>query len=388
MKAFVAVVIAAAVAVAHAASGPPRPTLLQVTGAPGYNVVLRWTSSPGATAYRIVRDGRAIASSTQTSYVDQTVSGPRVFTYAVRAVGAAGVSAASNRRSIFVPADTAPIVAVRHGRAPIPASPVGFVPVRLVCSSFVYSCAGRVRLVAGSRALGRARFGIRGGHARVARVLLTDEGFTLLVRRRRLHLRAVATTSSGLDRRSASSRLEVRAATRGPAITVSRPVVVYGGAVRLNGTSGHRLAGERVTVYAREYRQRFRVVGATTTAPDGTWSYTFRPAIQTSFEAQAGADTGRSPLVFVRPHVVFEPRGRGFFAEVKGGRSFSGKSVLLQRRVGRHWVTIHRAVLGRRARVFHVRLPHGVSRLRIFVPRAVAGRGYLDGFSRTVVVRR
>ena len=388
MKLLGAVVVTAAVAVAHAASGPPRPTLLQVRGAPGYNVVLRWTSSPGATAYRIIRNGRVVASSTRTSFVDQTVTGPRLFTYAIRAVGPAGASAASNRRSIFVPSDIAPIATVLSGRGPVTASPLGVVPVRVVCSSFVYSCAGRVRLLVADRPVGRARFAIRGGHARVAKVLLTDEGFTLLVRRRKLSVRAVATTSSGLDRRSASSAVVVRAATSGPAIALSRPIVVYGGMVRLSGTSGHRIAGERVTVYAREYRQRFRVVGTTSTAADGTWSYVFRPAIQTSFEAQAGADTARSPLVFVRPHVVFEPRGRGFFAEVTSGRSFGGKRVLLQRRVGRRWVTIHRAMLARRARVFHVRLPRGVSRLRIFVPRSVAGRGYLAGFSRTVVVRR
>jgi hypothetical protein len=388
VKLFGATVAAAAVTVAHAASAPPRPTLLQATGSPGYNVVLRWSSSPGATGYRILRDGRFLASSARTSYVDQTVNGPGVFTYAIRAVGPAGLSAASNRKSIFVPSDTAPIAAVRHGRGTLTASPVGLVPVRVVCSSFVYACAGRLRFVAGGRRIGAARFAMRGGHARLVKVLLTDEGFTLLVRRRTLNVRAVAATSSGLDRRSASSRLAVRPATGGPAIAVSRPVVVFGGAVRLAGNSGHRLAGERVTVYAREYRQRFRVVGTTSTGPDGTWSYTFRPAIRTSFEAQAGPDAARSPLVFVRPRVVFEQRGRGFFAEVKGGRSFAGKSVLLQRRVRGRWVTIHRAVLGRPARVFHVRLPRGISRLRIFVPQAVAGRGYLDGFSPTVVVRR
>lgn len=172
------------------------------------------------------------------------------------------------------------------------------------------------------------------------------------------------------------------------AIALSRPVVVYGGAVRLSGTFGHGLPGQAVTVYAREYRQPFRLVGIASTGPGGTWTYTVRPAIQTSFEASSLGDASRSPLVFVRPRVVFAARGRGFFAEAAAGRPLDGKVVRLQRRVGRRWATIKLAVLGSRARVFRVRLPHGLSRLRIFVPRAVAGPGYLDGFSPTIAVRR
>jgi hypothetical protein len=49
---------------------------------------------------------------------------------------------------------------------------------------------------------------------------------------------------------------------------------------------------------------------------------------------------------------------------------------------------MRRIKLSQRPHKFDVELAHGLSRLRVFLPRAQAGAGYLPGFSKTVLVRR
>ena len=68
----------------------------------------------------------------------------------------------------------------------------------------------------------------------------------------------------------------------------------------------------------------------------------------------------------------------------------AGKKVLLQRFTRFHqWITFKRVILGRNSgKVFRLRLVRGRWTLRVFMSYNQAGFGYLDGYSRTIVVRR
>jgi hypothetical protein len=68
--------------------------------------------------------------------------------------------------------------------------------------------------------------------------------------------------------------------------------------------------------------------------------------------------------------------------------SYEQRFVFLLRRKSRGWITLTRVVLSSKPRTFGVRLPRGISRVRIFLPRSQAGAGYLPSSSATVVVRR
>jgi hypothetical protein len=141
-------------------------------------------------------------------------------------------------------------------------------------------------------------------------------------------------------------------------------------------------------VYVREFRQNFRRAGSTTTRKDGVWRYSYRPRIESSFEALSVDEVTRSPLVRVRPRVTIAVRAGGIIARVDAGRRVAGKTVELQRRVRGRWLTIERARVARPAARFRVKLPAGGSKLRVFISQKQVGPGYLDGFSRTLVVRR
>ena len=67
-----------------------------------------------------------------------------------------------------------------------------------------------------------------------------------------------------------------------------------------------------------------------------------------------------------------------------GATSFAGKIVFFQRRFGRgRWVTLEKVVLDVNSIArFRVRLPRGVSFVRVYLTQAQAGAGYLDGVSK------
>jgi hypothetical protein len=178
---------------------------LSVTGAPGFVVSLSWTGSSGADGYRIIRNGRIIDTSSRTSYVDRTASGPARFTYVVEAFGPGGTSR-SNARTIVVPGEDDPIAVIRKPRGDVAVNAVGIARLVVACSPFVFACAGRVTLRAARRRIAAARFALRGGRSRSAALLLSEGGFTLLVERGRLPALATATTNSGVSPRNPFSR--------------------------------------------------------------------------------------------------------------------------------------------------------------------------------------
>jgi hypothetical protein len=202
------------------------------------------------------------------------------------------------------------------------------------------------------------------------------------------HFRLVATSSAGTGYSA-----DATFATVGPAVTISASAttVVFGRRVTLHGTVSSKQANASVGIYAlRQGAGSFTAVATVLTGAGGTWSLSVKPAIRTTYKALFGGGSAVK-TVFVRPAVSLAARSNGRFAtHVAGARSFAGRVVQLQRpRPNGSWLTIGRTRLnGRSAAVFHPRLPHGRSFLRVAISRSQAGAGYLAGYSARLSYRR
>jgi hypothetical protein len=143
-----------------------------------------------------------------------------------------------------------------------------------------------------------------------------------------------------------------------------------------------------VIVVAKPYR------GAETRTPvltesDGSWSLRVRPRIRTEYQAEWGNTMSeQAPIVHVRPVVQLRVLNAGsgrLYTRVTALRTYRGKLVTLQRLRGSRWVKVRRVRLGAgSAARFTARLPR-TARIRALVP---AAPGYLQGFSRSALVRR
>jgi plastocyanin len=182
--------------------------------------------------------------------------------------------------------------------------------------------------------------------------------------------------------------------------TASATLVVYGSTVTLTGATSSKRAGETVTILAQPFgTTALAAVGSATTEGGGSWSFIVRPRLETVYEARwkpAATTATSSPVrVRVRPQVLFRVKavnGRTvtFFTKARAVRSLAGKVLYLQRRNAfGQWVILRRATLTATSAVtFKARLPAGRSRLRMFLPKAQAGAGYVAGISRTLVLAR
>ena len=81
---------------------------------------------------------------------------------------------------------------------------------------------------------------------------------------------------------------------------------------------------------------------------------------------------------------------RRYVAKVTSDLGYGGHWVLVQRRNALGgWHSVKRVFLGSSSRaVFRMRLPHGRSVLRLFLPESQAGAGYVSGLSHLLFVRR
>ena len=175
--------------------------------------------------------------------------------------------------------------------------------------------------------------------------------------------------------------------SRSVTITSTQRSVTLGSSLELSGSISAR-AGQQVIVVAKPYQ------GAETRTPvltesDGDWSLRVRPRIRTEYHAEWGQTmSAQSPVVYVRPAVqlrVLNAKTGSFSTKVTALRSYRGKLVTLQRLRGSTWIKVKRFRLGvGSAARFSARLPR-TARVRVLVPTAP---GYLQGFSRTALVRR
>jgi plastocyanin len=173
----------------------------------------------------------------------------------------------------------------------------------------------------------------------------------------------------------------------------SRSSVVFGSSLTLSGQVSPALAGQPVALMADEAgsSKTIQTVDTTTSTASGAYSFEVNPTIRTTYRADSGTATSRMVTVFVAPRVTLVKNSHGVFtARAVSELNYSGHTVLFQRlnRAG-SWSTAKVVVLrsggiGR----FTARLPHGLSRVRIFMTAGQAGFGYIAGRSSTLLVRR
>ncbi len=170
-------------------------------------------------------------------------------------------------------------------------------------------------------------------------------------------------------------------------MTASKPAVTCCAAVLLSGTVSTAKAGELLTILARPYGElATRPIGTATTTTGGTWTFSVRPSIQTLYQAKTSSSTGPAKTINVHPRVGLGYQLGVFSTKVTGGAgttSFAGKIVFFQRRnASGNWVTLDKVVVNLTSQAkFKVKLPSGVSYTRVYISRAQAGAGYLDGVS-------
>jgi hypothetical protein len=212
----------------------------------------------------------------------------------------------------------------------------------------------------------------------------TDVGATLRVA-------VTATNDYGSDVTTSDRTAVVKEAPAKVTVTTSmvasRAELTCCQAATLRGAVSTGKAGEPITIVALPFDELAAVpVGATTTGEGGEWSFKVRPSIETIYRAKTSTTTGPPVTIEVHPRVgLGYHRGR-FSTKVTGGsgaESFAGKIVFFQRRsAGGSWVTLDKVVLDiNSVAKFRARLPRGVSFVRVYLTRAQAGAGYLDGVS-------
>lgn len=187
-------------------------------------------------------------------------------------------------------------------------------------------------------------------------------------------------------------------------LNTNKSKVIYGGAVVLTGKVPVAKAGEKITLRAelltRTGTKQTSSIGEVNTSTDGAFSFTTAPTAQTTYtvtwqSTPATTTTSNAVLVQVAPRIgvsVVGKVGRSvtFTMKATSAIPYAGRSVYLQRRnaLGQ-WVSLKRVVLrsSTLATRTSVRLPKGLSRIRVLMPQAQVGIGYVPGVSRVVLVR-
>ena len=178
-----------------------------------------------------------------------------------------------------------------------------------------------------------------------------------------------------------------------PAITIgaTTPILDYGQSTHISGVVSNGKAGETVTVYATPYGTTSPVlIGTLLTSTNGVWDLVVKPTRLTSYAAHWKTTVSQQIGIQLRPTMVFGANKKIGSVKVKADRSLTGKKVYLQKFTKFHeWVKVRSVILGNgSAKRFALGLPHGHRyAIRIFMSLNQIGAGYLDGFSKTVVVK-
>lgn len=196
----------------------------------------------------------------------------------------------------------------------------------------------------------------------------------------------------------------VRPSASGPTLAANRSKVVYGGAVTLTGKVPVAAAQSvvlRAEVLRPDGTRQTSTVGQGSTDATGAFTFTNVPTAQTTYTVvwnvapPAAAVSSNSVTVRVAPRIGLAlVRKVGplvtFSAKATSAIPYAKRYVFVQRRnaLGR-WVSLRRLVLSSNtvATRAAVRLPTGLSRVRVLMPQSQAGTGYVLGVSRVILVR-
>jgi hypothetical protein len=224
---------------------------------------------------------------------------------------------------------------------------------------------------------------ISGERSQTYRVRSSVVGATLRVAVKASNAYGATTTTS--DRTAVVTA--VPAVVYTTSMTASTSVVTCCAASLLSGAISPTKAGEVITILALPYGELAATpLGTATTDAGGQWSFSVRPAIQTTYTAKTSTSTGPPITINVHPRVGLGYQLGVFSTKVTGGAgatSFAGKVVFFQRRnTSGRWVTLDKVVLNVSSFArFKVKLPKGASYVRVYLTKAQAGAGYLDGAS-------
>jgi plastocyanin len=181
---------------------------------------------------------------------------------------------------------------------------------------------------------------------------------------------------------------------KGPPPSVSigatAPIVTYGTGIALSGTVSSKLPNESVEIYAQPYGQAsYALVATVLTGTGGTWTYATTPDALTYYKARWGNRESVVAQIAVAPSISLRRIGNWFVVKAVGARKFSRRAVMVQRLNSfGQWVSLRKVTLNSSsAQRFKVKLPKGVSRLRIAMSINQAGAGYLGAYSKTILFR-
>lgn len=182
----------------------------------------------------------------------------------------------------------------------------------------------------------------------------------------------------------------VKAPPASVTLAAATVTVTYGETAALSGVVSNQLANLPVTLTAQPYGKGAQSVATGTTQAGGSFGFGVAPTIETSYQAHYSTAASPSVVVRVRPRVGFGHRGSRYVAEVTSDLSYAGRYVWLQRRSPfGGFRNVKRIYLGTTSRaVFTARLVRGRSILRLVLPDAQAGVGYVGSTSRTIAVAR
>jgi len=192
------------------------------------------------------------------------------------------------------------------------------------------------------------------------------------------------------------------AAAEAPRLSANKLKVVYGGAVAFSGSLPVTRAGEKVALRADVVQPNGRKQASTlaeaTTDGAGAFSFTDVPIAETAYTAvwrPLPSATSPPVLVQVAPRIrlaLVRKVGRvvTFSTKATSAIPYRGRHVLVQRRDGLgKWVSLKRVIVTSNAADTRtdVRLPLGLSRIRVLMPQSQVGTGYVTGVSRVILIR-
>jgi plastocyanin len=178
-----------------------------------------------------------------------------------------------------------------------------------------------------------------------------------------------------------------------PAVTIgaAAPIILYGQSTQIAGQVSSGQANEKVDVYAQPYgAPSAQLIASLLTGANGVWAVSVKPAWATTYSAHWKSLVSSTVSVGVRPTISFAIGKRQRAAiKVKTATSHAGRKVYIQRFTKFHeWVKFRSVKLGSSSgRVFRFHLKRGRYTLRVYMTINQAGTGYLEGYSRTVVLR-
>jgi plastocyanin len=178
-----------------------------------------------------------------------------------------------------------------------------------------------------------------------------------------------------------------------PAVTIgaAAPIVLYGQSTQISGQVSSGQANEKVDVYAQPYgAPSAQLIASLLTGANGVWAVSVKPAWATTYSAHWKTLVSATISVGVRPTIAFTiGKHQRAAVKVKAAASHAGRKVYIQRFTKFHeWVKFRSVKLGSSSgSVFRFHLKRGRYTLRAYMTINQAGTGYLEGYSRTIVLR-